>query len=49
MPGRDSTSPPDRRKNPARVKKTDRRKTPAPAVRPPEPARAPQGPGKPKR
>lgn len=49
MPGRDPTSPTDRRKNPARVKKTDRRKTPEAQLAQPDPARSPTRPGKPKR
>lgn len=43
MPGRDSSSPADRRKNPARIKKTDRRKSPAPQTSPPEAKPSPGG------
>ena len=49
MPGRDPSSPPDRRKNPARSKKTDRRKAPEPQLSQPDPARSPTRPGKPRR
>ena len=42
MPGRDSSSPTDRRKNPAR-KKVDRRKSPAPETSPPEAKPSPGG------
>ena len=49
MPGRDPTSPTDRRKNPARVKMSDRRKAPDPQASQPDPARSPTRPGKPRR
>jgi len=49
MPGRDPSAPTDRRKNPARAKKTDRRKTAAEQLSQPDPARSPTRPGKPKR
>jgi hypothetical protein len=48
MTGRDSSSPPDRRKNPAR-KKADRRKSPAPEISPPEAKPTPGGKGKSRR
>jgi hypothetical protein len=49
MPGRDTSSPTDRRKNPARAKKTDRRKAPAEQTIQPDPAQSPTRPGKPRR